>query len=125
MASIGQADDCVLVSSDLHKLKFLLHLTLKYCEKYHIELSPRKTKLQLYTPPNQTLDRDYLSSAFSLQIHGTPIDLIVSTEHVGVIRSIEGNLPHILQRFTSHNRAVSKVLHAGLARGTGVILSLH
>ena len=66
VASIGQADDCVLVSSDLHKLKFLLHLTLEYCEKYHIELSPGKTKLQLYTPSDQTLDRDYFSSAFSL-----------------------------------------------------------
>ena len=33
VAAIGQADDCVLVSSDLHKLKFLLHLTLQYCDK--------------------------------------------------------------------------------------------
>ena len=60
VASIGQADDCVLVSSDLHKLKFLLHLTLQYCKKYHVQLSPGKTKLQLYTPPGLSLDRDYL-----------------------------------------------------------------
>ena len=45
VASIGQANDCVLLSEDLHKLKFLLHLTLHYCQKYQVELSPGKTKL--------------------------------------------------------------------------------
>ena len=117
VASIGQADDCVLVSSDLHKLKFLLHLTLQYCKKYHVQLSPGKTKLQLYTPPGLSLDRDYLTIASSLQIDGTPIDLVDVTEHVGVIRSPHGNVPHLLQRFTSHNRATHSVLNAGLARG--------
>ena len=29
VASIGRADDCVLLSTDLHKLKFLLHLRVK------------------------------------------------------------------------------------------------
>ena len=117
VASIGQADDCVLVSYDIHKLKFLLHLTLQYCEKYHVLLSPGKTKLQLYTPPGRSLDNEYLMAAASLQINGTPIELVDTTEHVGVLRSIEGNLPHLLQRFSSHNRALHSVLHAGLARG--------
>ena len=48
---------------------------------------------------------------------GTPIKLVDDTEHVGVIRSTDGNLPHILQRFTSHNRALHSVLHVGIARG--------
>ena len=37
--------------------------------------------------------------------------------YVGVLWSIGGNLPHLLQRFTSHSRAICSVLHAGLARG--------
>ena len=28
-----------------------------------------------------------------------------------------GNLPHLLNRFSSHNKAIHSVLHAGLARG--------
>ena len=64
VAAIGQADDCVLVSSDLHKLKFLLQLTLEYCDKYNVQLSPGKTKLQLYTPRSST-DSDYLTAAAS------------------------------------------------------------
>ena len=63
-----------------------------------------------------TLDRDYLTAAASLQINGTPIKLVNVTEHVGVLRSTDGNLPHLLQRFTSHTRAIYSVLHAGLAR---------
>ena len=117
VASIGQADDCVLLSTDLHKLKFLLHLTLQYCEKYQVELSPGKTKLQLYTPPNSSIDKEYLLSTSSLQIDGIPIEIVEDAEHVGVIRSTNGNLPHLLQRFTSHNRALHSVLHVGLSRG--------
>ena len=89
VAAIGTADDCVLVSSDLYKLKFLLHLTLQYCDKYRVELSPGKTKLQLYTPPGFTLDREYLTAATSLQIDGTPIELVADAEHVGVVPSVE------------------------------------
>ena len=59
VAAIGQADVCILISTDLYKLKFLLQLTLQYCEKHHVELSLGKTKLQLFTPPYQSLDREY------------------------------------------------------------------
>jgi len=117
VASVGQADDCVLLSSDLHKLKFLLHLTLQYCDKYQVQPSPGKTKLQLYSPSSLSVDRSCLMSTTSLQIDGTQIELVDDTEHVGVIRSTEGNLPHLLQRFTSHNRALYSVLHVGIARG--------
>ena len=101
----------------INKLKFLLHLTLQYCAKYHVELSPGKTKLQLYIPPKFILSREYFVAATSLSIDGAPIELVTNTEHVGVICSTEGNLPHILQRFTSHNCAINSVLHTGLSQG--------
>ena len=35
---------------------------------------------------------------------------------MGVVRSIDGNLPHIQNRITAHMRALFSVLPAGLAR---------
>ena len=63
------------------------------------------------------MDRGYLVSASSLQIDGSPIKLVDEAEHVGVICSTGGNLPHLLQRFSSHKCALHSVLHAGLSRG--------
>ena len=48
---------------------------------------------------------------------GVQIEFVQTTEHVGILRSVEGNLPHLLRRFASHNRALHSVLAAGLARG--------
>ena len=88
VASIGQADDTVLVSANLHKLEFLLHLTLQYCKKYNVELSPSKTKLQLYCPPGRPSDELYLKAASSLSIAGREIDFVPTTEHVGILRTV-------------------------------------
>ena len=118
IASIGQADDTVLVSNDLYKLKFLLHLTLQYCSKQNVKLSSSKTKLQVYTPSNLSVPQvNLLKNSAQLQIDGSSIEFVDMAEHVGVIRSIDGNLPHILNRMTSHNRALHGILSAGLARG--------
>ena len=51
--------------------------------------------------------------------HWYPIASIVfriSTEHVGIVRSVNGNLPNILQRISSHKAAVGAVLGNGLAK---------
>ena len=80
-------------------------------------LSPTKTKLQIYHHPDFSLDSDYFRAASSLNINGKAIQVVTSTEHVGVLRSTDGNLPHILQRFTSHNRSLFSILHSGLAKG--------
>ena len=112
-----QADDTVLVSTDLHKLKFLLDLTLQYCDKHHVVLSPTKTKLQIYCHPDFLPDRELFAATCYLSINGTPIQVVTSTEHVGVLRSPDGNLPHIMQRLTCHNRSLFSILHSGLAKG--------
>ena len=76
VAAIGQADD-----TDIHKLEFLLNLTLQYCDKHHVVLSPTKTKLQIYSHPDYLLDREYFQAACSLNIKGKPIDVVTTTEH--------------------------------------------
>ena len=95
VAAIGQADDTVLISSDIHKLKFLLHLTLQYCKKYNVELSATKTKLQLFTPAGYHIDDAYLKAASSLSISGTNIKFVTTTEHVGILRSTTSSLAKI------------------------------
>ena len=118
IASIGQADDAVLLSNDLYKLKFLLHLTLQYCSKHNVELSSSKTKLQIYTPSNLSVPSiNLLKNSAQLCIDGSIIEFVDIAEHVGVVRSVDGNLPRILNRLTSHNRALHGILSVGLARG--------
>ena len=91
IASICQADDTVLISNDLVKLKFLLKLTLNFCKKYHIELSSTKTKLQVYLPPSLSSSEDFYknmvnihnnNNMVNIDIDGTPIMFVDSTEHV-------------------------------------------
>ena len=38
-------------------------------------------------------------------------------EHVGIIRSDSGNLPHILSRLTAHKNRMAAVMHTGIGRG--------
>ena len=38
-------------------------------------------------------------------------------EHVGVLRNVNGNMPHIMNRIAEHKSGLSFVLSAGLARG--------
>ena len=51
-----------------------------------------------------------------ISINGQDIDFSDQAEHVGVIRSPDGNLPHILNRIVAHKRAMGAVLFSGLAR---------
>ena len=53
----------------------------------------------------------------NIEIDGTSIKFVEATEQVGVTRSVHGNLPHILNRISSHNKALHAVLPVGLARG--------
>ena len=43
VSSVGQADDTALVANNIYDIKNLLELTLDFCKKYHVQLSPGKT----------------------------------------------------------------------------------
>ena len=45
------------------------------------------------------------------------IEFASKAEHVGVIRSEDGNLPNLLNSISSHKKALGSVISAGLARG--------
>ena len=115
VAAIGLADDTALVSQDIYVLQHLLQLTLNYCEKYQVQLSPSKTKLLIFSK-HETDYVKYAKLISPIHIGDTVIQHVDCAEHVGVVRSIAGNLPHIQQRLASHRRALSAILFSGMAR---------
>ena len=89
---------------------------MDYCKKHHVTLAPEKTKLMAFSGSKISSVVEYHQLISNLEINGTKIDFVSSTEHVGVIRSTLGNLPHVQNRITSHNKSLYAVLPAGLAR---------
>ena len=115
VASVGQADDTALLSNDIHQLQHLLDLSLIYCRKHHVQLSTSKTKLLLFTK-SETDHTKYVKLLSPLHIGDTSISFSDTAEHVGVLRSVASNLPHILQRIVSHKRALAQILCMGMSR---------
>ena len=116
ISGIGFVDDVSLQSNSLSKLGGLLHLTIEYCQKFHVELVPDKTKLLVFSPPNQHLDVYLQKLRNHLVIDGHVIDFSSSAEHVGILRSPEGNMPNIISRMSAHTRAIMSCLPTGMAR---------
>ena len=114
ISGIGQADDLALLSNDLHKLYYLLNLTIISCQKYNIELCAEKTRLQAFLPTNGALDYDIFNP---IKINDVQIEFATTAEHVGILRAIDGNRSAILARLTAHKRALGAILHVGLSRG--------
>ena len=106
----------VIISSDIYCLSYLLSLTMSYCSKYHVGLSHEKTKLQVFSPPKLQQSVEYWSLTAPISIENNFINFVDTAEHVGIIRSVYGNQPHILKRITSHKKALGAVLSSGLAR---------
>ena len=115
VASVGQADDTALVSNDLHQLQMLLDLSLLYCQKHQVQLSASKTKLLVFSREESTYVK-YSKLISPLHMDKTPIPFATTAEHVGVLRSVNGNLPHIHQRMVCHKRALAKILCMGMAK---------
>ena len=116
VSSIGQADDVVLVSNDIHALQCLLDLSLQYCLKHHVSLRAEKTKLQVFSDKKSSMSAYYGSIVSSISFGGQKIEFEDEAEHVGLIRSTSGNLVHISNRFIAHKKCLAAVLPVGLAR---------
>ena len=116
VSAIGQADDSCLISDCIFKLQHLLQLTVDYCAKYHVELVPEKTKLLCFTPNGLESSAFYWKLISPVSLGPTRIEFSSEAEHVGILRSIDGNLPNVMARMTAHTRALIAVLPAGMAR---------
>ena len=112
VSAIGQADDTVLLSNDIFSLFYLLELSSIFCTKYQVELCAEKTRLQRFLPRHW----DPLSvQPNPVEINGTKIPFTNTAEHVGILRSSDGNGPSISARFSAHRRALLGVMQAGLS----------
>ena len=117
VSSVGQADDTCLVSDCIFKMQLLLQLTEEYCAKYHVELVPDKTKLLCFSPPGLESSVAYWKAVSPVTLGQQKIAFSTEADHVGIVRSVHGNLPSILSRISAHNRALQSVLGAGIAKG--------
>ena len=115
VSSIGYEDDAALMGHTLTKVSGLLHLTNEYCKQFHVELVPSKTKLLAFTPPNHQMDIYLQQLTSPVSLGGHEIEFSTSAEHVGILRSPEGNMPNILSRLSAHTRAIMSVLPIGMA----------
>ena len=112
ISAIGFADDTALGANKLSNLSNILYLTTKYCEKYCVTLCAEKTKLLRISK----CDPNLLEVYNPIFIDGHQIDFSEEAEHVGVIRSIKGNIPHLLSRISAHRKAIGATLSAGVAQ---------
>ena len=117
VSSIGQADDTALISDCLIKLYCLLYLAVQYCQQYHVELVSEKTKLLAFSPKSQSTQVDIQMISNPLSLDGHKISFSSSAEHVGILRSVDGNMPNILDRFSSHKNSLRAILPSGMALG--------
>ena len=62
VAAVGQADDTALISNNIHQLQHLLNLSVLYCNKHQVLLSPGKTKL-LISPTRIPITPSMLNSS--------------------------------------------------------------
>ena len=112
ISAVGQADDVGLLANSIFCLFNILHLVLDYCRKFSIKLCASKTKLLMITNDS---DQKFVPLN-PINIDGEDINFANEAEHVGVIRSCDGNMPHLLGRFAAHKRAMPGALFCGTAK---------
>ena len=53
----------------------------------------------------------YLKAVLPVNIEGEKLKFVDDAEHVGIVRSIHGNMPNILIRITAHTKTLAASLH--------------
>ena len=61
-------------------------------------------------------DQNYLETYNPIIIDEQLIEFSEEAEHVGVIRSMTGNQPHLMNRISSHRKALRATLSSGMAQ---------
>ena len=97
-------------------MRLLARLTEIYCTNFRVKLVPTKTKLLPVYLSRHTCLVEYAKLVNSVKIDNTQVKFVTEAEHVGIIRSSNGNMPNILNRIACHKKALQGVSPAGLAR---------
>ena len=117
VSAIGQADDVILAANSVDCLRLLALLTESYCKNYRVKLVSSKTKLLPMYHPRHAHLVEYAELTNPVTIDSSPVKFVKEAEHVGVIRSTAGNMPHILNRIAAHKKDLGVICSAGMARG--------
>ena len=117
LSGVGQADDVGLLANSLASLKCLLHLTKLYCDKYQVKLVASKTKLLVLNTKQTEMTSLVELATTPITVDGELISPSSQATHVGVVRSVKGNSPHIVERLSAHRKAMCSLFYAGLAKG--------
>ena len=70
----------------------------------------KKTELQVYNTKNMNIPVEYSKKTVPLFIDDKHIDFNTTAEHLGMLRSIQGNNVTIMTRITAHRQARSPSL---------------
>ena len=90
---------------------------MSYCQRNNVTLVPEKTKLLAWSPKNQEDLTNLVKLDCPITIDNIDIDYGMSADHVGIVRSTEGNQSAILDRISAHRKALASVLYTGIAKG--------
>ena len=101
LSAAGLANNVVLLTDSVQKLKALLHLTKLCCDKFKVKLLAAKTMLLVFTTKETELKAKVELASHRVCINGADISPSTQATHVGVVRSAEGNGPNILARLSS------------------------
>ena len=91
-------------------------MTNIYCDHFNVTLVTEENK-RLAFGPQDSLNMYYDKLTSHININDKDIQFASKVEHVGVLRSVHGNQPSLLARFTAHRKAIFSILPVGLARG--------
>ena len=70
----------------------------------------------MFSSKSTELEASYSRLVSPVNMYGDRISFVSQTQHVGTIRSTDGNLPHILDRFTAHRKSMFALLPLGMAK---------
>ena len=94
-----------------------MSVQMLYCEKYQVTLVGSKTKLLAFSTTGTATRAEAELACNPIIVNDVTVEPCSQAAHVGVTRSIDGNLAHIAERLSAHRKAVFALLHGGLARG--------
>ena len=98
----------------MNSLGLLSRLTEEYCSEYRVKLVAPKTKLFAMYNTKHEVQIIYAKLTNRISIDGINVELD-EAEHVGVLRSTHGNIPHILNRISCHKKELASIGCVGMS----------
>ena len=70
----------------------------------------------MFATKQTEIEAFYSQTVSSISMGDLEVEYVEQAEHVGTIRSVNGNSPHLISRFVAYRKALYAILPVGLAR---------